>query len=40
MKKILYNDDNLTKEEINETVIRTKALMINSKDEILMGLLS
>lgn len=37
MKEILYNEDNLTKEEIDETVIRTKALMINSKDEILMG---
>ena len=32
-----YNDDNLTKGEIDETVIRTKALIINSKNEILLG---
>lgn len=32
-----YNQDNLTKEDIDETVIRTKALIINSKEEILLG---
>lgn len=32
-----YNDDNLTKDDIDETVIRTKALIINSKGEILLG---
>lgn len=37
MKSVFYNDDNLTKEEINETVIRLKALIINSNNEILLG---
>lgn len=32
-----YNDDGLTKEDIDETVIRTKALIINSKNELLLG---
>lgn len=37
MKEILYNKDNLTIEDITETVIRVKMLMINSKNEILLG---
>lgn len=37
MKEIFYNYDNLTKDEIDETVIRTKALIINDNDEILLG---
>lgn len=37
MNSIFYNDDNLTKEEIDETVIRVKAIMINSSNEILIG---
>lgn len=37
MKEILYNYDYLTLEEIEETVIRTKMLIINSKKEILLG---
>lgn len=37
MKEILYNYDNLTEKEIDEVIIRTKALIINSKNEILLG---
>lgn len=37
MKEILYNYDNLTKEDIDELVVRTKGLIINSKDEITLG---
>ena len=37
MKTIIYNHDNLKKEEIDETVIRVKALIINSYNEILLG---
>ena len=32
-----YNNDNLTREDIDESVIRTKALIINSKNELLLG---
>lgn len=31
------NNDNLTQEEIDETIIRTKALIVNSKKELLLG---
>jgi 8-oxo-dGTP pyrophosphatase MutT (NUDIX family) len=37
MKEILYNYDLLNKEDINETVIRMKLLLINSNNEILLG---
>jgi len=37
MEKIFFNDDNLTKEEIDENVIRLKALILNSNDELLLG---
>ena len=37
MEKIFFNDDNLTKEEIDETVIRLKALILNSNNELLLG---
>lgn len=37
MKEILYNYDNLTLEEIDEVVVRTKGLIINSKGEITLG---
>lgn len=37
MKTILYNYDNLNKGDIDETVVRTKAIIINSKNEILLG---
>lgn len=37
MKEIIYNNDKLTDDLIDEIVIRTKALMINSKQEILLG---
>ena len=37
MKEIFFNTDNLIKEQIDEEVIRVKALIINSKKEILLG---
>ena len=37
MKKKIYNYDNLTEEDITEVSIRVKALIINSRDEILLG---
>lgn len=37
MKEVLYNYDNLTKEDIDEVVIRTKGLLLNTKGEILLG---
>ena len=37
MKKIIYNKENLTDKDVDEIVIRVKALIINSKDEILLG---
>ena len=37
MKEILYNYDNLTKEEITETVIRVKVLLINKTGKIMVG---
>lgn len=37
MKEILYNHDNLTKDDIDEVVTRVKALIINSDNEIMLG---
>lgn len=37
MKEILYNKDNLKEADINRRVFRAKALIINSKDEILFA---
>lgn len=37
MKETIYNIDNLTLEDIDEKVIRTKAIMINHNNQILMG---
>ena len=37
MKQIIINESNLKEEEINKTVLRAKLLIINSKDEILLG---
>ena len=37
MQEIIYNNDNLKDNEIDETVIRLKAIIINNKDEILLG---
>ena len=37
MKEIIYNSDNLKEEDIDELVIRTKGLIINSKNEITLG---
>lgn len=36
MKEIIYNNDGLTENDITETVIRTKALIIND-DKIILG---
>ena len=37
MKQIFYNYDNLTEEDINRFVGRARALIINSKGEVLMS---
>ena len=37
MKHFIHNEYNLKDEEINEEVTRVKALLVNSKDELLMG---
>lgn len=37
MKEIFYNDDKLLDNEIDETIIRVKAIIINKNDELLMG---
>ena len=37
MKEVIYNYDNLTDNDIDEVVVRTKGLIINSKNEITLG---
>ncbi len=37
MKKIIYNEDNLKYNEINNVIKRAKAIIINSKNEILLA---
>ena len=37
MKTVIYNNDNVKKEEINKYVYRARGLIINSKNEILLG---
>lgn len=37
MKEINYNYDNLKLEDVDEVIVRTKALLINSSNEILLG---
>ena len=37
MKEIIYNRDNLKIEDIDDIVIRTKGLIINNKNEILLA---
>lgn len=37
MKTIIYNKENVTDEEVTRRVIRVKALLINSKNELLLG---
>ena len=37
MKEIIINKDNLTEEDITEVVKRVKVLIVNSKDEVLLG---
>lgn len=37
MKEVLFNYDELKKEEIDELIIRTKGLIINSNNEITLG---
>ena len=39
MKEIIYNDYNLSDEDMTEIVDRVKLIIINSKDEILLGYL-
>lgn len=39
MKTIVHNHDNLTYKDINDFTVRARALLINSKNEILMGYL-
>lgn len=37
METIIYNQDSLTEQEIDKRVVRVKALIINSKNELLLG---
>ena len=37
MKEIIYNESNIKEEEVHEWVKRAKVLVVNSKDEILIG---
>lgn len=37
MVERVFNSDNLTDKDIDEVIVRTKALIVNSKDEILLG---
>lgn len=37
MKEIIYNYDNLTDNDINNKIERTKALIVNSNNELLFG---
>ncbi len=37
MKTIIYNKENVTDEEVTRRVIRVKALLINSNNELLLG---
>lgn len=39
MKTIIYNENNLTDNDIDQVVLRARALIINSKNEILLGYL-
>ena len=37
LKTVIYNNDNVKKEEINKYVYRARGLIINSENEILLG---
>ena len=37
MKKVIHNNDNLKDSEINKKIYRARGVIINSKNEILMG---
>lgn len=37
MEKLFINQDNLTKEEIDEEAIRSKGIVVNDKDELLLA---
>lgn len=37
MKEIIYNEDNLKDSDINNVIERAKAIIVNSKGEILLG---
>ena len=36
MKRVIINEDNLDIKDIDDTVIRVKALMVNEKQELLV----
>lgn len=37
MKIVVHNDDNLKENDINERIYRARGVIINSRDEILLG---
>ena len=37
MEKIIRNDDNLREEDINETEVRVKTILVNDQKEVLVG---
>ena len=37
MKEIIYNHDNIRENNVDETVVRVKAVIINSKKELMLG---
>ena len=37
MKKLVYNSENLTHEEIDEVVTRVKVFLVNSQNELLIA---
>jgi len=38
MREKIINDDNLTRQNITQTIVRGKILLVNSKNQILLGL--
>ena len=37
MEKIIFNKENILEEEVDEVVVRTKAIIINDQDEVMLG---
>lgn len=37
MKRIIYNADQVSEKEVTDSVVRVKAILINSLDEVLLG---